>query len=129
MRGISANPSHLTVHPADKQQLIKLPDTAVDRGVNAFETAEVLEQHTNEEFAASDPTSTYWQREVFLAYAKHARVAKAKGDVSAAPTWFQAAKAIIEPLAAKDPGNANWRQDLANVRASLARLDEREPAE
>jgi hypothetical protein len=60
-----------------------------------------------------------WQRDLAVSHNNLGNVAVMTGDKTAAAEHYQAALAITERLAATDPANVQWRQDLERLRERL----------
>jgi hypothetical protein len=61
-------------------------------------------------------------RDLSFSLTRTGDILRAQGDTAEALAAYRQSLAIDERLAALDPTNATWRQDLAVSRANVARL-------
>jgi uncharacterized protein DUF4062 len=72
-----------------------------------------------------DPGNTEWQRDLAVSHSRLGDVAVAQGNLPDAVRRYGAALAIMEKLAASDPTNAVWQDDVEKCRRRVAEVREK----
>ena len=73
--------------------------------------------------AASDPSNSGWQRDVFVSHAKLGDIREKEGDEATALQHYRRGLKIVRRLVERDPTTAVLRSDLEWVRSRIAGLE------
>jgi serine/threonine-protein kinase len=127
---LSARRSLVEQHPKNMSLLLDLIATLsrftalllteehfFDADAPARETIQIAEQLT-----ARDPKNLVWRRNLAIAYAVAADVARGTGQLAIARQYIEKAHEITASAAAQEPSRARWQEDLGSALERLARV-------